>query len=222
MSSRTSSDRVDPEVRARLDAFLARVMADREARTEAERDAERRRYAEFERRRAEEARRQRLRDGHVPRAKRSARVADVPELAGVDLTRDLLFQGPQGTGKTYAACALLAHRAAVRTVRYASFGEVLDAAFARSGMAKYRNVGVLVLDDVGKTAQTPATVECLRDLVDWRHEDGKQTVLTTSYSGAELLGRMERGSDVEHARDVRSRLRWFEVVRFGGPDRRSM
>lgn len=219
MSSRGSSDQ---EFQARLDSLVARVLADRAARTEAELDAERRRVAEFERQRADEVRRQRLRDGHVPRAKRQADVAGVPELAGVDLTRDLLFQGPQGTGKTWAACALLRHRAAARTVRYASFGDVLDAAFARSGMSKFRNVGVLVIDDVGKTAQTAATVECLRDLVDWRHEDGKQTVLTTSYSGAELLGRMERGSDVEHARDVRSRLRWFEVVRFGGPDRRSM
>lgn len=169
---------------------------------------------------AKERRIQRLKLAGIPREKKRARVSHVPEIQLADWTHDLLFCGKQGSGKTYAACALLVERAKAKTVRYASFGDVLDARFSREGMAKYRNVGVLVLDDVGKTAQTCATVECLRDLMDWRHEDGKQTIITTSYGFTELIAKMEQGADLEHAYDIKSRLRWYDVVKFHGKDRR--
>lgn len=167
-----------------------------------------------------ERRIQRLKLAGIPREKKKARVGHCPEIQLVDWTHDLLFSGKQGTGKTYAACALLVERAKDKTVRYASFGDVLDARFSREGMDRFRNVGVLILDDVGKTAQTCATVECLRDLIDWRHEEGKQTIITTSYGFLELVAKMEQGADLEHANDIRSRLRWYDVVRFEGSDRR--
>lgn len=163
---------------------------------------------------------QRVRSGRIPVVLRCAAVCDCPELDGVDITANLLFHGHQGAGKSYAACAVAIERAKSVTVRYASFGEILDAVFGGEGMAAYRNCALLVIDDLGKTAQTNATVERLRDLLEWRLVNGKQTIITTSYDGRGLVSVIAAGSDAEHAKDVASRLREFTAIEFGGSDRR--
>ncbi|MGO5316760.1 ATP-binding protein [Paraeggerthella sp. LCP19S3_G8] len=142
----------------------------------------------------------------------------------------LLLRGDVGRGKTHAACAVLIANAAERTVLFATsldllrdFRSVFDGAAREADvMGRYRNVGLLAVDDLGKERPTDWALSKLFDVLDARIRQGKPTIVTTQYRSAELAARMASDGNAETAKAIVSRLgdRRNAVVAFDGPDRR--
>lgn len=129
--------------------------------------------------------------------------------------RNLVLVGASGTGKTKAACALLAWMATRRPCRFATLGDMLRECRATYGgegsewavLAKWAGVGVLCLDDLGKERPTADSADKLFALVDKRYGDGKPTIFTTQYAGPRELGlRLMEGCDKPTAQAIARRV----------------
>jgi len=112
--------------------------------------------------------------------------------------RDVILQGPTGSGKTYVACAL-ANKACQQyhTVLYLSCGELLDRlSVAERGGDKKRcldqlvNVELLIIDDWFLTSPTLPQVQQLHTIVDRRHR-AASTIFCTQLSASQWHDRME-------------------------------
>lgn len=142
----------------------------------------------------------------------------------------LLLRGDVGRGKTHAACAVLIASASERTVLFATsldllrdFRSVFDGAAREADvMGRYRNVGLLAVDDLGKERPTDWALSKLFDVLDARIRTGKPTIVTTQYNSIDLTSRMASDGNVETAKAIVSRLgdRSNTVVVFEGKDRR--
>ena len=186
--------------------------------------------AEFEAAQRREAWRNRLRDAGIPTRYRSARLADCqPEVGAYaealasGSTRGLLLVGPYGSGKTYAACAVLAVAARSFPVAFAPMTELVEAAttFERGALSRYRNTRLLCLDDLGKERPTEFAMEQVYGIVDQRWREGKPTVITTNYGQGELFAHFTKLADAHTANAIMSRLLGMcDVVEVRGPDRR--
>ena len=84
----------------------------------------------------------------------------------------------------------------------------------------YRNVPVLVLDDLGKENPTDYSLPIIFDIVDRRYTRLKPTIITTNMNAAQLLAHMSMKGDRTMAESVVSRLGTARVVEITGPDRR--
>lgn len=140
--------------------------------------------------------------------------------------RNLVLTGRAGSGKTREACAALEAVAGSKTCLYATFGDVLRDVRAtyggegseRSALSRYRTVGVLLMDDLGKERPTPDALEKLFAVLDARYASMRPTVFTTQY-GRDALGRrlMAEGGDFEQADAILRRVyQDAEVVVMGG------
>ena len=112
--------------------------------------------------------------------------------------RDVVLQGPTGSGKTYVACAL-ANKACqqYRTVLYLPCGELLDrlTAAERAGDKKrcldqLVKVELLIIDDWFLTSPTRQQVQQLHTLVDRRHR-AASTIFCTQLPAGQRHDRME-------------------------------
>ncbi|MCH4083847.1 ATP-binding protein [Parafannyhessea umbonata] len=144
----------------------------------------------------------------------------------------LYIHGGIGVGKTYNAAGIasvLLDRG--ETVAFTTSVGLLarirdtfdDASPARAASVKerYLSCEVLVLDDLGKEAQSPWTVMTLFELLNARYEGMRSTVITTQYTMDELEARLARRGEAETARAIVSRIRQTcDDVRLGGPDKR--
>ena len=179
--------------------------------------------------------RQRIDRAGIPNSFFGAKVENVPELQGVDLERNMLMLGAAGRGKTYAACAVAIARAEERTVRFATMADILLDIQGTFGGAssitdvadKYRNVALLVIDDFGKEKPTDYSIGQFFALLNSRINSGKQTIVTTNYTGRDLFERLSQCGEAETALAVVSRLgcspeedTGFQQIRFNGKDRR--
>lgn len=140
----------------------------------------------------------------------------------------LLLSGCPGSGKTWAACAILNEVVDVCPVRFASVPDVLgDLHASWDGMsreadvfAKYEGVRLLVLDDLGKGKPTATSVEALFRIVDERYRQARPTVYTTQYGSDELVRRLTVKGDSETAKAIVSRLSECVRIDAGNVDRR--
>lgn len=131
----------------------------------------------------------------------------------------LYIEGTYGTGKTHlaAAIALQLIEAGVPVVcktsidllidikRSFDYGEVSEDAILRA----YREVDLLIIDDLGKEQVTDWSVSTLYSILNDRYEDMKPTIITTNFGSDDLI-RIEtpRGFDGGHrAAAIVSRLR---------------
>lgn len=131
-------------------------------------------------------------------------------------SRNLVFIGDSGEGKTEAACALLGAMAPHVRCRFATFGDILREVRATYGadgteagvMGKWEGCAVLCLDDLGKERPTQDVLDKLFALIDHRYRRGRATIFTTQYKTPSGLGRrlMSQGGDAETAEAIVRRV----------------
>lgn len=141
--------------------------------------------------------------------------------------RGAWLQGPVGSGKTWAACAL-----AIAATRSGRLGRVAFAnavamlaaerdamaARGRGGMGALGSAGLLVVDDLDKVRPTDWAVESLYLLLESRSGDGLPTVATANCDLSALCARL--GGDAM-AQAICDRLRdGARLVTFSGATRR--
>ena len=130
-----------------------------------------------------------------------------------------------GTGKTYAACAVLIKAVkAGLSAMFVSTSDIQDASFERRSdlYAQMRRADVLCIDDLGK-AETGDWADSLAfRAVDVRYGTGKTTLVTSNYSKPELARLIERTSSTQNAAAVVSRLAQMcgNDIEMTGRDRR--
>jgi len=107
----------------------------------------------------------------------------------------LILAGPNGTGKTHMAVAIIRQRIGekgVGGVLWLSDPEVgarLKAGFKDEGVSvedQLRNVRTLVIDDFGQSYQTAWVQETVVPILCWRLDNSKPTILTTNLTGADF------------------------------------
>lgn len=142
--------------------------------------------------------------------------------------QSLLLQGKVGRGKTYAACAAMVALMPGKVSRFATFGDILreiKATFGGEGtekaaISRLTSRAVLCIDDFGKTKPSEWATEKLFDIINERWANQKPTIITTQFTGNELMGRLAVPEDAENARAIISRLAGYKRVQFDGKDRR--
>lgn len=189
-------------------------------------DAEARRHREAQ----EEARRVLVSKSGIPKRYASATDPDAARVAdAVESGRNAYITGGSGVGKTFLACAAgLELIARGKRVKFASMLGILDEIKAgfrdeTDPLPAYKRAPILILDDLGKGAQTDFALERLFALIDYRSAEMKPTIVTTQYMPSELISRLASGKgDVETANAIVSRLREDCLpVKLGGSDRRN-
>jgi DNA replication protein DnaC len=172
---------------------------------------------------------ERLRHSRIPDIYRSAHLEHprVIEWAKAP-SAGLFLCGKPGVGKTFEACATLAHLARSTTVLFYSMDDLMRdvrATFAnretseQSVMDRAFNVGCLLLDDLGRDNLTAAALPRLFDIIDGRMNRDKPTIITSNEPGKALLAKFAK-HDAVSADALASRLSRYDVVVFGGEDRR--
>lgn len=131
-------------------------------------------------------------------------------------SRNLVFIGDSGEGKTEAACALLGAMAPHVRCRFATFGDIIREVRATYGadgteacvMGKWEGCAVLCLDDLGKERPTQDVLDKLFALIDHRYRRGRATIFTTQYKTPTDLGKrlMSQGGDAETAEAIVRRV----------------
>lgn len=171
---------------------------------------------------------QRFERAGIPERYKSASITE-PAVAewSADPTIGLLLQGKTGKGKTYQACgALIAALHGGRTARFTTFDDLLrecKATFQNKDtenavIGRYASTGMLCIDDMGKERLTEWSLPIVFAIVNKRYMAGKPTIITTQYSGKELLRRMTVNGDAETGRAVISRMTEYTRVFMDGKD----
>lgn len=128
--------------------------------------------------------------------------------------KNVFISGAVGSGKTHLACAVaraLLRENLVRNVQFARcvslFDEIKRSFNAGTdALAPYRTCGVLVLDDLGKQASTPWSLERLFDLVDDRYARCLPTITTSNYNPRDLIVHLACSRDMTVSQAIVSRL----------------
>lgn len=105
----------------------------------------------------------------------------------------LLFWGPAGTGKTFAAACIANALVDLEVgVRMITLGEALLNLFGMSGEERIQYLevlttcGLLILDDFGVERRTPYAREQMYEIVNRRYLSGRPMVVTTNLTLEEL------------------------------------
>lgn len=128
--------------------------------------------------------------------------------------KNVFISGAVGSGKTHLACAVareLLAKNLVRNVQFARcvslFDEIKRSFNAGTdALLPYRTCGVLVLDDLGKQASTPWSLERLFDLVDDRYSRCLPTISTSNYNPRDLIVHLACSRDMAVSQAIVSRL----------------
>lgn len=128
--------------------------------------------------------------------------------------KNVFISGAVGSGKTHLACAVareLLRENLVRSVQFTRcvslFDEIKRSFNAGTdALAPYRTCGVLVLDDLGKQASTPWSLERLFDLVDDRYSRCLPTITTSNYNPRDLIVHLACSRDMTVSQAIVSRL----------------
>lgn len=187
-----------------------------------------RKAAEYERDTLDQIRRERLSYSGVPSIYRKAKLALCdPQIQAYD-GGNLMLQGLPGRGKTYAACAILVERMEQHYCRFVTMEKLLRECKAcfngqdteANVIGRYTGTKLLCLDDVGKERLTEWSLPIFFSIINERLENNRPTIITTNYSGAELMSCFTVNDDVQTARALASRLSGYRRVILEGPDRR--
>lgn len=154
--------------------------------------------------------------------------------ASGSLGNGLLLQGTFGSGKTYAACAVMLSRLGEGahgrplTARFVTMDDLLRECRAtfngydteEAVVDRYANAGVLCIDDLGKERLTEWSLPILFSIINRRYERSKPTIITTNYRGIDLLRCMTVNGDDTTAKAIISRMATYERIELDMTDRR--
>ncbi len=182
--------------------------------------------AAMERAERERQYRDRIKAAGIPARYAEARACDCPEevfsyakrvMAGYGGW--LMLVGPNGTGKTYAACAVANEIAWSRRVLFTTVKQMVDTVQRdRAALRTFANVPFLVLDDLGKEDATAWKQPDVFDVIQRRDANIKPTVVTTNLTPDQM--RSHYGGDALNGDAIVSRLFSAQIVLMDGPDRR--
>lgn len=114
----------------------------------------------------------------------------------------LFITGSKGTGKTHLAAAvankLLADGIPVLFITMidllakikATFNAETTSASEAKLMQLYKNVDLLIIDDMGKELPTPWALAKMYEIINARYEDYKPMIITSNYTAEELVRRL--------------------------------
>lgn len=146
----------------------------------------------------------------------------------------IYFSGTWGTGKTHLAVAIALHLinegvpvicmtstallAEIRSTfdknRHISEYELLKA---------YKEVDLLIIDDLGKENCTDWAIAQLYDIINDRYENCLPTIITTNFSNDDLVKRLGEKSNMDTAGSIVSRLHEMTMgITMNGRDRRKI
>ena len=109
--------------------------------------------------------------------------------------RSMIFCGPVGTGKTFAASQIvMASIAAGVDVEFVDVAELVDEIRASSHdhgttieiIERLRQRQLLILDDLAVERPTPIVLTDLCRILGWRWKDDRQTIVTTNLGSKEI------------------------------------
>lgn len=146
----------------------------------------------------------------------------------VESGRNVYIHGPNGSGKSMLAASIAKKLCdayvdvlfvnachAVKTLQAAMDGKETDI------YERMCSVPVLVIDDIGKGNPTEWDASTWYSVMEARYAEALPTVVTTNYSGSELIVRLTAKGDDSTAKAILSRLRGGAVVvKLDGTDRR--
>jgi len=141
--------------------------------------------------------------------------------------RSMIFCGPVGTGKTFAASQIvMASIAAGVDVEFVDVAELVDEIRASAHehgttiaiIERLRQRPLLILDDLAVERPTPIVLTDLCRILGWRWRDARQTIVSTNLNSAEIGKR--------YGNRILSRFIGLaagpeDVIRFSGEDSRS-
>lgn len=102
----------------------------------------------------------------------------------------VFMYGPPGTGKTHLACAVIHYAVAggVGSLFVSCSDFLAECRTDEAPLAVYRNIPLLVVDDVGiRERATDNQTDLLFRLVDYRYREGKRTVFTSNKAPSALV-----------------------------------
>lgn len=183
------------------------------------------RIAEFERDNAERRRLEACMRAGIPERYQGAVLTDKRLLDWLSRPNDgVVLTGSIGAGKTYTACALLREYMLANncTGRFVSAKNYVDECFGtkQAMIDRFYTPRVLVLDDLGKEAANKFSVSCIFELIDKRYSTNRKTIITTNYTGKEIMERMTIDDDTVTAKAFMSRLKSYLPLNLVGEDRR--
>lgn len=132
--------------------------------------------------------------------------------------KGIYFEGTCGTGKTHlaAAIALSMLSKGVPVIYKTSIDILSDVKEAFDNkrhnntadiLNTYKQVDLLVIDDLGKEQPTEWSVQTLYNILNDRYEDMRPTIITTNYNQSDLVQRYSVGGDPSTAQAIVSRFR---------------
>lgn len=146
-------------------------------------------------------------------AKRYANEFDINRSKG----RGLYFEGTNGTGKTHLAAAIALQLISNEIPVICRTSDDLLSDLKKSYDSKeikeyevldaYKNVDLLIIDDLGKEQCTYWSISVLYSIINARYENMKPIIITTNYSADNLIRAMTpNGMDDTKIRAIVSRL----------------
>jgi len=171
---------------------------------------------------------ERTRTADIPEDYADAHITDerVAKWA-VNPTKGLFINGGVGRGKTHNACAALIYSIHKGySAKFATFDDVLrecKAAYKgreseKAIINRYTNVGILCIDDFGKERVTEWSLPIVFAIINKRSMNRKPTIVTTQYTGRQLIERMTVDGDSETARAIISRFFEYTRITIEGKD----
>lgn len=140
------------------------------------------------------------------------------EIAGKKQGPWLVLSGPNGTGKTHQACAVMLCEIWEHPelgARFASMGKILGRVndtygtreSAESALHEYTNCRLLVIDDFGKERPGSASQAArFFRVINERYDNMKPTIFTTNLTSAELTQALTVDGDVQSAKAIIDRM----------------
>ena len=135
-------------------------------------------------------------DTSEPEKAKAHRTASVYCEQWPNVSKGLLFAGPNGTGKTHLAVAVAKQLSGTeKDVRFVDvqdlFSKLRGETMSEKGetIGRYKDANILVLDDLGIERSTDYTLDVLNELLQHRYNTDRITIITTNVANSTELSK---------------------------------